>query len=383
MRGHIRKRGKNSWQIAIYRGRDPDGKRLYDYVTVRGTKRQAEQRLTELVRGLDTGEYVEPSQETLGEYLSRWFKVVKPSLAYKTVGNYSLAIRHLTQSLGPIRLDRLSAIQIQAAYQELAPHPHTAAYAHRVLRRALNQAVKWGLLVRNPALLVDAPRTPKREMQTWTAEQARRFLDVARSNRLYSLYLTIMTTGMREGELLGLRWSDVDLDRGEFTIRQSLVRGGKDPIFKPPKTESGYRVVPIPPVVKDALVSYRKAEIERRLALGPIYSDHGLVWPSEVGTPIVARNLVRQFKSLIEKANKENENAGENEKAKLPDIRFYDLRHTHATLLLESGIHPKVVQERLGHSSIRVTMDTYSHVMPHMQKEASESIEKSLFGNSG
>jgi len=381
MRGHIRKRGEDSWQIAIYRGRDPDGKRLYDYVTVQGTKRQAQQRLTEILRQLDTGEYVEPSQETLSEYLARWFEIVKPSLAYKTVRNYSLAIRHLAQSLGPIRLNRLTAMQIQEAYHELTPH--SAAYAHRVLRRALNHAIRWGLLARNPALLVDAPRAPKREMRTWTAEQARRFLEVARSNRLYSLYLTIMTTGMREGELLGLRWSDVDLEKGEFTIRQALVKGGKNPIFKPPKTESGYRVVPIPPVVKDALGSYRKAEIERRLALGPIYSDHGLVWPSEVGTPIVARNLVRQFKSLIEKANKKNEKAGENEKEKLPDIRFYDLRHTHATLLLESGIHPKVVQERLGHSSIRVTMDTYSHVMPHMQKEASESIEKSLFGNSG
>lgn len=372
-RGYIRKRGKNSWQIAIYRGIGPDGRKLYDYFTVHGTKQKAEQRRTELLHQLDTGQYVEPSKDTLSQYLNRWLAEVELSLKPKTHQFYSYWCEKISQYIGHIPLDKLTGLHIQEMYRELLASGHSpngVNGAHRTLRRALNQAVEWGLMIKNPVLSAKPPKKQKTSFTILTPEQISKLLAVAKEtnsrHQLYTLYLTALSTGMREGELLALRWEDIDFEKQTITVRRTLVRGGRNPIFGEPKTTIGERTVTIPAALVSALKDHRRCQLEHRMSLGPEYHDHGLVWPTAWGWPRVARTLTRNLKILLQKAG-------------LPDIRFHDLRHTHATMLLESGTHPKVVQERLGHSSIDVTMNTYTHVTPNLQKQVASDIEKILF----
>jgi len=372
VRGHIRKRGKDSWQIAIYRGTDPNGKKLYDYHTVHGTKSQAAKKLTELLRQLDTGRYVEPSKESLAEYINRWLDQVRLTVKPRTHEYYAHWCGRICEHIGHIPLDKLTGLQIQEGYNKLLKEglsPNSVRGVHRSLRRALNQAVEWGVLLHNPALAAQPPKRQKVSFNTLTAEQVGQLLAAARvadkRSHLYALYLTAITTGMREGELLGLRWQDIDLDRQIITINQTCIKGGTKPIFGEPKTDAGGRTVTIPASVVAAIKEHRRWQRAHRIALGPAYRDYDLVWPTGWGTPRTARRLIRNFKLLLQKAG-------------LPDIRFHDLRHTHATLLLESGTHPKIVQERLGHSSIAVTMNLYTHVMPHLQRQTADDFEKML-----
>jgi integrase len=382
VRGHIRKRGKDSWQIVIYRGRDPDGRRLYDYHTVHGTKSQAAKKLTELLRQLDTGRYVEPSKESLAEYINRWLDQVRLTVKPRTHEYYAHWCGRICEHIGHIPLDKLTGLQIQEAYTKLLEEglsPNCVRGVHRSLRRALNQAVEWGLLRNNPALKAKPPKKEKVSFQALTTEQVGRLLSAARRAddrcHLYSLYLTAVMTGMREGELLGLRWRDIDLDRQVIVISQICVKGGTNPVFGEPKTSSSGRQVTIPDSVVAALKEHRRWQREHRLAVGPLYQDYDLVWPNDVGTPRTARGLIRNFHSLLISSGLSKRQP---DGSIHPRIRFHDLRHTHATLLLESGAHPRVVQDRLGHSSISVTMNLYTHVMPHLQQQAADNFEKML-----
>ena len=371
MRGHIRRRGVDSWQIAIYRGTDPHGKKLYNYVTVHGTRRQAEQKLTELVRSLDTGEYVEPSRETVGQYLRKWLDMKRQKVRPRTIEFYELRIRHLDKLIGSIPLQRLSPLHIEQAYSRLIRKvsPAMAAGAHRTLRAALNQAVKWRLINVNPVTAVDPPRAPRPVVTPLTLEQVGEFLKAAAKTPLYSLYLTSILTGLRRGELLALQWDDIDLEGKTITVRRTLTRGGSNPIFSPTKTRSGHRVVEISDALVSVLKDHRRQQKEHRLALGPIWQENNLIWPNERGQAMTPSVLHRHFKKLLEAA-------------KLPkSTRFHDLRHTHASLLLASGTTSlKLIQERLGHSSITITADTYSHLLPGAQREAVDKLEKTLLG---
>lgn len=372
MRGHIRRRGVDSWQIAIYRGTDPHGKKLYNYVTVHGTKRQAEQRLTELVRGLDTGEYVEPSQETVGQYLRRWLDMKRQKVRPRTIEFYELQICHLDKLIGSIPLQRLSPLHIEEAYNRLTQSvsPAMAAGAHRTLRAALNQAVKWRLITVNPVAAVDPPRTTRPVVVPMTPEQVGAFLEAAAKTSLYSLYLTAILTGLRRGELLALQWSDVDLKDKTIAVRRTLTGGGSKAVFSPTKTRSGHRIVEISEALVSVLKDHRRKQKEQRLSVGPIWQENNLVWPNERGQAMTPSVLHRHFKALLKAV-------------KLPNgIRFHDLRHTHASLLLASGTTSlKLIQERLGHSSITITADTYSHLLPGAQREAADRLEKMLLKN--
>jgi integrase len=260
-------------------------------------------------------------------------------------------------------LAKLTPQQIAACYGDLLAKglaPRTVQYAHAVLHRALDQAVRWNLIVRNPTDAVDAPRPQRKEIAVLNAEQAQRFLDAAKGDRLHALYVLALMTGMRQGELLGLRWQDVDLGAGSVSVRRTLVRTSQGWSWAEPKTAKGRRTVALPAIAVEALRQHRIKQLEERLRAGSIWDDHDLVFPNHTGKPLERQNVVkRSFRPLLNRAG-------------LPANR---LRHSAATLLLLLGEHPKVVQERLGHSTIGVTMDTYSHVLPDMQRKAADRLD--------
>lgn len=387
MRGHIRKRGKSSWQVIIPKGRDASGKYRYDRYTVQGTKKDAEAKLAELLHQLNTGTYVAPSRVTVAEFLERWLadavtNSVKPSTLKR---NAAIVRQHLIPALGNLPLTKLSALHVQAYYnQALASgrldddgnstdEPLSAATIrrhHAVLHKALGQAVKWGLLARNVADLVEPPRVSRKVGRTLDAEQVGRLLDAARDTGRRALYLTAVATGLRQGELLALRWQDVDFQQRAITVRRTLVSVGNQakgirPRFAEPKTDAGVRRVTMPAGLAEELQRLSVTQELERVQAGPEYEDYGLVFCTDTGRPISPRNLVRQFKSLLQKAG-------------LPNVRFHDLRHTHASLLLELGVHDKVVSERLGHASIDITINTYAHVMPGLQEQAAAAFDTLL-----
>ncbi|HHW15667.1 MAG TPA: site-specific integrase [Firmicutes bacterium] len=370
MKGHLISRSKGSWSIVIDLPRGADGRRRQKWFTVRGTKKEAEAKLASLLHELNGGGFVEPSKMTLGEYLERWLtdyadQAVKPS----TAEWYRMMVRtNLAPNLGHISLARLTPLDLQRYYgQRLAEgrlSPASIRAQHRVLHKALGQAVKWGLVPRNVADAAEPPKAERHQMQTLTVEQVHALLEAARATGRYALYLMAVSTGLRQGELLALRWDDVDLDTGILSVRQTIARRGDPGQFSSPKTHRSTRPVALSPGLVAVLKEHRAAQEQEKADWGHVWKEHGLVFPSEVGTPISPRNLVRQFKCLLKRAG-------------LPEtIRFHDLRHTHATLLLKQGVHPKIVSERLGHSSITITLDTYSHVVPGLQEQAAAKIEE-------
>jgi integrase len=242
----------------------------------------------------------------------------------------------------------------------------TVGYVHRVLSHALKDAVVAGLIVRNPAGVVKPPRSSKPETTTWSAEDASAFLRHVEKDRLYALWALLATTGMRRGEALGLKWDDVDLDECRVTIKRGLVLAGAKVLESPPKTKAGGRLVVLHPRTADALRAHRKQQLEERIAVGG-WEDGNWVFANEVGDHLYPDRITKQFGKLVEEAD-------------LPRIRLHDLRHTVATLALTAGVHAKIVQELLGHSSITVTLDTYSHVTPGIHERAALAIGALVYG---
>lgn len=383
MRGHIRTRGENTHQLIYYVGRKPDGRPDYRSTTFHGSKRDAEIHLANIISSIGKGEYAAPTKETVGQFLNRWLEAIQPPvIEEKTWKWYKTNCKmHLIPKLGHIQLAKLTPLQIQAAYRELLDggraaksqggepgdplSPNTVRGIHRTMHRALGQAVEWGLLAQNPAAKVKQPKEVKTDRRVLIPEEAARLLDVSHPTGRYSLYLAAITSGLRQGELLGLRWRDVDLDRGVATVRQELKKAGKNPQFKPPKTPSSFRAVSLPQSLVAALRELRRQQEEERELFGASYRDYDLIWTVPGGGPISPRNLDRQLKSLLRKAG-------------LPDMRFHDLRHTHTSLLARAGVHPKVAQERVGHAQSTLTMDIYTHTTAGMQEAAAAAIDKLL-----
>jgi integrase len=376
MQGHIRKRGKNSWAVVTYAGRDSaTGKERHKWHSVKGTKKDAQRELTRLLHQMNTGVYVEPTKIIVREFLEQWLHdSVRPSVAASTYAAYETAVRrYLVPTLGPIRLSRLQPASIQATLRGLLESgratgqaglaPASALKAYQVLHRGCEQAVKWGWLARNPCDAVDRPRLNHRDLQVWDEEQTRLFLGEAkRTSQHFLLYLTAIATGMRQAELLGLRWQDVDLVSAAASIGQIYYRGA----FKEPKTARGRRTVALPTILLEELRRHKARQNEERLLLGPDYNDHGLIFAQPNGKPHHVRNLIRRdFEPLIRRTG-------------VPRIRFHDLRHSHASHLLRAGVHPKVVSERLGHARVGITMDVYSHILPGMQEEAARKVDTFL-----
>jgi integrase len=289
----------------------------------------------------------------------------------RTYTNYRLQVRrHLTPALGRIKLKDLTPFKVQGLYRsklDAGLSNASVRYTHAVLHRSLKQAVKWSLVPRNVAEAVDPPRVRREEITPLSPEQARVFLAAARGDRFEALYVVALTCGLRQGELLGLKWSDADLGAKTLRVNRQVQRhrDGDGLVFAEPKNASR-RTVPLTATAVEALKRHGKRQAEEKMRVGSLYEDNGLVFASEIGTPLDAQNVVnRSFKPLLRRAD-------------LPSIRFHDLRHTCATLLLAKGVHPKLVQALLGHASIGITMDLYSHWAPAMGDQAAAAIEDVL-----
>ena len=350
--------------VRIYIGRDATGKRNYQNQKVTGSKKDAQKVLTAMLRKLDTGELLhEPSRLTIKEYLEHWLETAaKPRLTDHTHGEYTaLMRRYVYPTLGTQKLTKVSPVDIQKVYGGMLGRglsPRVVRYTHTVFSNALKQAVKWRMASQNPAQYVDLPKQQKKEMHALSAEEAVRFLKTAKLDKHHVLFALLLSTGLRPGEAFGLKWSDLDAYARTLTVQRTWARAKGGYKFQAPKTKCSRRNLELPEHLVKLLLEHK--------ALQPVEGE--LIFSTLDGTPLSERNvIVRHFKPLLEAAE-------------LPKtVRLYDLRHTHATLLLIAGTNPKIVSERLGHSSITLTLDTYSHVLPGMQRESASKLNAMLF----
>ncbi len=337
------------------------------------TRAEAAQKLTAALRDRDRGLPVGlDERQTVGQYLTAWLETVRPTIRPRTWQRYSeLLMLHAAPSLGKVALTKLTAQQVQRLYSaKLAEglSSTTVHHLHAVLHRALGQAERLGLVARNVCDLVDVPRMAERELHVLNPDQVRQLFTAAQGERLEALFVLAMTTGMREGELLALRWADVDLERGIVRVRATLQRTKEAGyLLAAPKTKQSRRQITLATRACDALRAHRIRQAEERLRLGAAWDGTlDLVFPNQTGHPMDAMNLThRHFQPLLVRAG-------------LPRLRFHDLRHTAATLLLGRGVNPKIVSEMLGHASIAITLDIYSHVLSDMQAQAAVEMDAAL-----
>lgn len=368
-RGQIVERGPERYLVRVYIGRDRANRRRYSSRTVRGTYGAAQRALTKALREVDAGTFVEPCRQTLAEYLERWLETVaKLSVADRTLEDYRARLRRdVVPTLGHRRLDQLSVQDVQALYAEMSTRglgPRTIRYTHSVLRQALEKAVQTSLLARNPTQYAELPRQVRAEMRALTPQQVTRFLAATASDPWYPLWAVLLLGGLRPGEALGLKWADVQERR--LRIVRALKKGaGNQYMLAEPKTERSRRGVMLPQQALDALQSHRASQAAVMLRTGAKYARQDLVFANARGGLLDVAKVRRHFKKALAAAG-------------LPSVRLYDTRHTHATLLLAAGENPKVVSERLGHTNIGITLDTYSHVLPDMQENSVQRLEATL-----
>jgi integrase len=371
----ITARGNGTWLVRAYIGRDPHtNKRRYLNQTVKGTKKEAQQQLTKLMRELDTDSWIEPTMLTINQFLDKWLDSIRPNVRANTFMDYEYTLKQYVRPyLGHCRLEKITPLEIQAAVSKLSRKglsARTIRSAITVLSTALKQAVKWRLTQSNPADFVDKPKIQRKEMTALTQAEVGRFLDAAALNRWGVVFAFALSTGMRPSEILGLQWKDVDLVNGGVVVQRGLTRtkGGRH--LTPPKTPRSRRTVPLPATMVAQLREHEADQQVERFAAGDAYVDSDFVFASPNGKSLSDRTLTEcHFKRILKAAG-------------LPStIRLYDMRHTHATLLLLANVNPKVVSERLGHSSVTLTLDTYSHVLPTMQRGAADKLEDLLFGS--
>jgi integrase len=334
------------------------------------TRQEVARKLTEAMRDHDNGLPIVGDKQTVGQYMRSWLQTVSPTIGPTSHMRYEQYTRlHIVPALGAIQLSKLTAQQVQAFYAvklDVGLSSSTVRDIHKVLHHALGDALRIGLIPRNVTDLLDAPRANHREMQVYTPNQVRRFLAAASGHRLEALFILAVTTGMRQGELLALKWRDVDVDGGFLQVRATLKRVTGRIFIAETKTKRSRRRITLTPLACDALRRHRVCQLDERVSLGPAWQDNDLVFPNAIGEPIHLCSFNRdKFWPIVKKAG-------------LPRIRFHDLRHTAATLLLLKGVHVKIVSEMLGHSSVAITLDRYSHVLPDMQHSAAVAMQQVL-----
>lgn len=366
--GSIYQRKDGRW-VAALGVKDGAGRtrKVYRYASTRTKARVA---LRDLERRVEEGVQLTAGAPTLGAYLTKWLGTVKATVRVSTHQGYSSILQvRVIPRIGKVKLTKVTPLHLQELYAELLDAGLTArsvGHTHRVLHRAFSQAVRWGLIGRNPCDGADPPRARPSEMRVLTREQAAAFLDATRDHRYHALYVLALSTGMRQGELLGLSWDAVDLDAGKLVVQRALQRQRvAGLVFVEPKTKRSRRTVLLSQRAIAALREQRARQLEARLKAGSEWRDQGLVFSNPTGGPLDPSEVTRVFQRLL--AEKE-----------LPVIRFHDLRHTAATLLLTQGVHPKVVSEMLGHSTITLTLDTYSHLVPVLHQQAAAAMDALL-----
>src|SRR5262245_5366923 len=375
MKGHLRRRSANSWAIVIDQRDKATGRRRRRWYSFRGSRRQAEVERARLVTEAQSGTAVDPSRETVASFLDRWVEHMRGQVAPRTHERYGELCRNNIQPLlGSVVLTKLASDQIDSCYTKALTSgrrdgtgglsARTVHHMHRVLREALQQAVRWQLLARNPADAVKPPKVERKQMQTLDTEATVALIEAARGTSLFMPILLGVLCGLRRGEITALRWRAIDLDRSQLSVTASTEQTSRG--IREKETKSGKaRTVALPSLIVDELRRHRVAQAEGLLAAGVRLTDDHHVVAREDGQPLQPRSLTHAFVKFMRQHG-------------LPAIRLHDLRHSHATHMLASGVHPKIAQERLGHSSVSVTIDLYSHVLPGMQAEAVSKVDAVL-----
>ena len=325
-----------------------------------GTKKRKRSKRQQVVRewlqtsltALKQGIYIKDNKITLSQFIDRFMEDIGAhTLRPKTIDSYWFLInKHIKPEIGDLRLTQLRPDHLQSLYSKKLDEDlskRTVQYIHAIIRRILNQAVKWDLIIRNPTDAVTPPVPAKKAPVTLSEDQVRIFLESVKDHRWYPIYVLAVATGMREGEILGLRWQDVDLNQGVVSVNQTVENISGHLSIGQPKSDNAHRTIPLPVFALGVLKGMETHE--------------GLLFTTSTGKPVSPRNVLRHFQLTLERLG-------------LPKVTFHSLRHLHATYLLRQNIHPKIVQERLGHSSIALTLDVYSHIIPTLQKEAAEKI---------
>lgn len=368
--GSVYQRADGRWAGAVDHGW-VDGRRVRKSVYGK-TRKEAHERLQAALRSHSEG--LAPSRDrlTVGPYLNDWLADARSTIRPSTYGSYEAIVRvHLVPALGKTRLGALTVADVERlmrARSAAGASPRRVAMVRAVLRLALGRAIKHGLVARNVAALASAPRQERHEIEPLTPDQARILLAAVKGHRLEALVVAALTTGLRLGELLGLVWDDVDLDRGTLTVRNALQRIDGRYQLVPPKSSTSRRTIALPSLATEAFRSHRIRQIEERLAAGPEWrGEWDLVFATGFGSALAGGNQLRAFHGILERAG-------------LPRRRFHDLRHSAATALLVAGVNPRVVMSILGHSQISLTLNTYSHVLPELQRDAAERMDALLGG---
>ena len=345
------------------------------------TRKECVAAMNKILVAVEQHSYSAPTKASVREYLTKeWLPAVKATIRPSTFNSYTQHVEcHICPHIGSVKLQKLSGSQVNALYAKLAEggsangrkglSPQTIHHVHACLHKACKDAVRWGHISRNPLDAADPPRKSSdgtKEMKTWTAEQLRAFLDAVHDDRLAALWHTIAMTGMRRGEAIGLRWQDVDLENARLSVRRALIPINREVVVSEPKTAKGRRVIALDPETVEVLKRQAARQLDEQQEWDEAWIDSGLVFTTENGEAVDPESVSRYFRQAVKKAM-------------LPTIRLHDLRHTHATLALQAGVHPKVVSERLGHATVSITLDTYSHAIPAMQEEAAALIAGLVF----
>jgi len=375
MKGSLKERSPGHWAIILDIPDPITGMRRRKWHSFKGTKRQAQIECARLIAARQAGTYLEPSKTTLAQFLDRWLEHIKSQVSPKSHSRYSeLARKNIAPLLGSTILTKLRAEAVDAAYAKALTSgrrdgrgglsPQTIIHMHRVLKKAIGQAVKWELLLRNPIEAASPPKASRSKMNTYDLDQTAELIDAMRPTRMLVPTLLAVLCGMRRGEIAALRWKNVDLTTGQIAILESAEQVGSKVRYKTPKSGKG-RTLALSASLVEELRAHRLRQAEELLRVGIILSADTFVVAQADGTPLQPDTLTQDwFRKL----------AG----TSLPRIRFHDLRHAHATHMLANGVHPKVASERLGHSKIGITLDLYSHVLPGMEADAAERVDVAL-----
>lgn len=364
MKGSIVKKGNRHYIVVELK--DENGKRKQKWISGYDKKSEAQAALPRILTEIQDGKFIDTDNINVRDYLKLFLQdYAKPNLAATTYEKYYYAAEKISKIIGNMKLQKLKPIHVQNMMNQLNGQdikPSTIQSYFRMFSTALNQAIKWQIIMSNPCLAVSAPRQKKEKMTILNPEQIQQLIGASKEHVLYPVIMLGLMCGMRRGEILGLTWDNIDLISGKIFIHSNMVQAGEEIIIKDTKTATGSRSVDISRKLIEFLKTIKKQQLENKLLFGEKYQDNNFVCKRMDGTTFRPDYIPGAFKKLLVKAG-------------LPEIRFHDLRHTHASMLLLAGENPKVVQERLGHSSIMITLDTYSHLIPSMQKSAADRME--------